>query len=67
MKVKTEVKAGGIGYNRCETFIKTLRTYCKKLRNESQPQPRSKGMQVKTDVKAGGVGYNRCETFVRRS
>ena len=45
MKVKTNVKAGGGDYNRCESVVTTS----------------TETLKVKTGVKAGGGGYNRCE------
>ena len=53
MKVKTHVKAGGVGMNHNQTL----------LRDRGQA-PRQ-GLKVKTHVKAGGVGSHHNQTLVR--
>jgi hypothetical protein len=52
MKVKTNIKAGGLQVKHNETLVRT-----------SKPQP--KGLKVKTNIKAGGFQLNHNETVVR--
>jgi hypothetical protein len=51
MKLKTNVKAGGITANHNETIV-------------GQPK---KGLAVRTNVKAGGISQNHNETVVRKT
>ena len=56
MKVRTDVKAGGIVFNRCETVAK-----------EKKAAKKAAGIKVRTDVKAGAMSFNRCETVAREN
>ena len=58
MKVRTDVKAGGIAWNRCETVAR-----------EKKAAKKSAGLKVRTSVKAGGlsIGKQRCETVAREN
>ena len=51
LRVKTQVKAGGLHPNHNETLVRL-------------PQPVA-GLKVKTQVKAGGLTVNHNETLVR--
>jgi hypothetical protein len=52
MKVKTQVKAGGIGINHNQTVVRVT-------------PPNRAGLKVKTAVKAGGLNVNHNQTLVR--
>jgi hypothetical protein len=61
MKVKTQVKAGGLHYNHNQTLVRDRR----RATTGSRPQGQRQGLKVKTQVKAGGFGYNHNQTLVR--
>ncbi|HEV8715554.1 MAG TPA: hypothetical protein VGX03_22350 [Candidatus Binatia bacterium] len=50
MKVKTNLKAGGIYINHNETLVRNI--------------PQARGLKVKTNLKAGGISQNHNETLV---
>ncbi len=51
MKVKTNLKAGGLAINHNETLVRDI--------------PKARGLKVKTHLKAGGMFLNHNETLVR--
>jgi hypothetical protein len=61
MKVKTQVKAGGLQFNHNQTLVRDRTPATAGPR----PQGRRQGLKVKTQVKAGGLGYNHNQTLVR--
>jgi hypothetical protein len=58
MKVKTNVKAGGLDWNHNETLARAAA-------KGKGPQGKAPGLKVKTNVKAGGYDFNHNETLVR--
>jgi hypothetical protein len=52
MKVKTSVKAGGIGLNHNQVQVRAT-------------PPNHAGLKVRTTVKSGGLGVNHNQTVVR--
>jgi hypothetical protein len=61
MKVKTQVKAGGVFYNHNQTLVRDRR----RATAGPRPQGKCQALKVKTQVKAGGVYYNHNQTLVR--
>jgi hypothetical protein len=61
MKVKTQVKAGGMPMNHNQTLVRD------RTRATAGPRPRGQrqALKVKTQVQAGGVGFNHNQTLVR--
>jgi hypothetical protein len=61
MKVKTQVKAGGLNLNHNQTLLRNrVRTTA-----GSRPQGKRQSLKVKTQVKAGGLALNHNQTLVR--
>jgi hypothetical protein len=61
MKVKTQVKAGGVRYNHNQTLVRDRTRGAAGAR----PQGQRQGLKVKTQVKAGGFSTNHNQTLVR--
>jgi hypothetical protein len=61
MKVKTQVKAGGLKSNHNQTLVRDR----SRATAGSHPQGQRQALKVKTQVKAGGLKSNHNQTLVR--
>jgi hypothetical protein len=61
MKVKTQVKAGGITLNHNQTLVRDRR----RAMADARLQGKRQGLKVKTQVKAGLISANHNQTLVR--
>ena len=61
MKVKTQVKAGGLNFNHNQTLVGNRA----QTTAGAHPQGKHQSLKVKTQVKAGGLNFNHNQTLVR--
>lgn len=60
MKVKTQIKAGGLSINHNEALLRAT------VQTKAVPaKPRCTGLKIKINIKAGGLSINHNETGVR--